>query len=190
MGQAQEKKEVYTYEEYLALEQQDQIRYEFFLGEVFAMAGGTKDHNRIANNMHHYIDNLLPDGCDIFTGDVKIEINHLLHYIYPDVVLTCDPEDQEDGKDHKIFHPALIVEVLSKSTRGYDQDEKKEAYMRLPSLLYYVLVDQYKCYIQVYERLKDSWNYKIYDNLDQVITFSQLSLQIPVRKIYKKVTLT
>ncbi|HAS40469.1 MAG TPA: Uma2 family endonuclease [Microscillaceae bacterium] len=190
MGQAKEKKDIYTYEEYLVLEQQDQIRYEFFHGEVFAMAGGTKDHNRIANNMHHYVDNLLSDSCDIFTGDVKIEINHLLHYIYPDVVLTCDPKDLKDGKDHKILYPALIIEVLSKSTRGYDQDEKKAAYMRLPSLLYYVLVDQYKCYIEVYERLKDSWNYKIYDHLDDTIGFTQLDLKVPISEIYRRVKFT
>ncbi len=190
MGQVKQKEEKYTYEEYLALEQQDHIRYEYYHGEVFAMAGGTKDHDRIANNIHHHLDSLLSDDCDVFTGDVKIEMDAFAHYVYPDVVLSCDPKDQEDGKDHKIFYPALVVEVLSKSTRGYDQDEKKAAYLRLPFLLYYVLVDQYKYDIQVYERLTDSWNYKIYQNLDDVIKFPQIGLQIPVSEIYRKVKIS
>lgn len=190
MGQAKQKEEQYTYEEYLALEQQDHIRYEYYRGEVFAMAGGTKRHNQISLNTQRIIDNLTPDDCRTYMGDVKVEIDSLTHYIYPDVVFTCDSEDVSDELESKIKAPSLIVEVLSKSTRGYDQDEKQAAYLRLPSLLYYVLVDQYKYDIQVYERLTDSWNYKIYQNLDDVIKFPQIGLQIPVSEIYRKVKIS
>ena len=190
MKQAEEKKDIYTYEEYLVLEQQDHIRYEFFHGEVFAMAGGTKRHNQISLNMQRALDDLMPDDCRAYIGDVKVEIHSLMHYVYPDVVFTCNTEDLEDELEAKVKAPTLIIEVLSKSTRGYDQDEKKAVYMRLPSLLYYVLVDQYKCYIEVYERLKDSWNYKIYDHLDDTIGFTQLDLKVPVAEIYRRVKFT
>lgn len=187
MGQAQEKQEIYTYEEYLALEQRYNIRYEYYQGEVFAMAGGTKRHDRISFNIRQSIEQIMHNDCDAFSGDVKIEIQPNIHYVYPDFAFSCDEADLEDDQDPLIKFPSLIVEVLSKSTRNYDKDQKKDTYMRLPSLLYYVLIDQHKYQIEVYERQKGFWKYTTYNQPEQIISFSQLNMQVTVKDIYRRV---
>ncbi|EAY30662.1 Uma2 family endonuclease [Microscilla marina] len=187
MGQAKPKQTHYSYPEYLDLEQTDGTRYEYYHGEVFAMSGGTINHNRIANNTHHLIDNLISDDCDVFTGDIKVEILANTHYVYPDVVYTCAPKDLEDGQDHKITSPSLVVEVLSKSTRQYDKDQKQNTYMRIPSLRYYILIDQYKYFVEVYERQEGFWKYTTYQQPEDTITLVQLNLHLTVKDIYRKV---
>lgn len=177
----------YSYQEYLELEQTDDTRYEYYHGEVFAMSGGTINHNRIANNTHHLIDNLISNNCDVFTGDVKVEILANTHYVYPDVVYTCDANDLADGQDHKISAPSLVVEVLSKSTRQYDKDQKQNTYMRLPSLRYYILIDQYKYHVEVYERQEGFWKYTTYQQPEEVILLAQLNMRLAVKDIYRKV---
>lgn len=187
MGQANPIKTHYSYEEYLALEQADNIRYEYYQGEVFAMAGGTKRHNRIVRNLSTTLEQLLQSTCETFTGDVKIEMHSHSHYVYPDVVVTCDPQDLEDDTEAFIQAPTLIIEVLSKSTQSYDLGPKKDAYMRLPSLEYYVLVAQNEYKVDVYERRQGFWAYTTYNEPTQPITFTKLNLTLKVSQIYQRV---
>ncbi|OJJ18876.1 hypothetical protein BKI52_25235 [marine bacterium AO1-C] len=187
MGQAEPVKTHYSYEEYLALEQQDGIRYEYYQGEVFAMAGGTKRHNRISKNLVTALDSSLGDDCESFIGYVKVEIFSQGYYVYPDVVVTCDPQDLEDDQKAFIRNPSLIIEVLSKSTQNYGKEHKKDAYMRLPALEYYVLVSQEQCLVKLYERRQDFWAYTFYDDANQSITFPKLNLTLKVGDIYKRV---
>ena len=175
----------YSFEEYLALEQQDNMRYEYYQGEVFAMAGGTKRHNQIAGNFYIYFSGVLPDYCRVYSGDVKVEIFQENYYVYPDVVVTCNPQDLEDDQQAFVQHPSLIIEVLS--TQNYDVEHKKDAYMRLPSLEYYVLVSKEQCLVKLYERRQNFWAYTFYDDTDQSIAFPKLNLTLKVSDIYKRV---
>lgn len=177
----------YSYEEYLILEQQDGVRYEYYHGEVFAMAGGTKRHNQIAGNFYVFFSGALSDDCRVYSGDVKIEMHPHFHYVYPDIVVTCDSQDLENDQEVAISKPVIIVEVLSKSTQNYDLEHKKDAYMRLPSLEYYVLVSQNECLVKLYERRKDFWAYTFYDSAGQTIAFPKLNLTLTVGDIYKRV---
>lgn len=187
MGQAEPIKTHYSYEEYLALEQQEGIRYEYFHGEVFAMAGGTKRHNRISKNIINAIDRLLNNDCESYIGDVKVKILHLLHYVYPDVVVTCDPKDLEDDQEASIQNPTLVIEVLSKSTQNYDLEQKKDAYMRIPTLEYYMMVSQEDCLVKMYERQPNFWAYTFYDEPTQSVSLPNLNLTLPISEIYKRV---
>lgn len=187
MGQAEPIKTHYSFEEYLALEQKDNIRYEYYQGEVFAMAGGTKRHNQIAGNFYIYFSGVLPNHCRVYSGDVKVEIFPEGYYVYPDVVVTCDLQDLEDDQKAFVQHPSLIIEVLSKSTQNYDVEHKKDAYMRLPSLEYYVLVSQEQCLVKLYERREGFWAYTFYNDADQSIAFPKLNLTLKVSDIYKRV---
>ncbi|WP_299455908.1 Uma2 family endonuclease [uncultured Microscilla sp.] len=187
MGQAKPQQTHYSYSEYLDLEQTDGIRYEYYHGEVFAMSGGTINHNQISINTQRAIDDVMPDDCRAFIGDIKVEILPNAHYVYPDVVYTCASEDLDDGQDHKITSPSLVVEVLSKSTRQYDKDQKQNTYMRIPSLRYYVLIDQYKYFVEAYERQEGFWKYTTYQQPEDVIALAQLNLHLTVKDIYRKV---
>jgi Uma2 family endonuclease len=121
MGESVEKKR-YTIEEYFALEETSEIRHEYFDGEIFAMAGTTLNHNRIAQNVGFSLRKSKKSNCDIFIENVKLEAIKDFYYPYPDVMLTCNPFDLR--QKNKIAHPSLIVEVVSTSTEKYDKTVK------------------------------------------------------------------
>ncbi|WP_299455871.1 Uma2 family endonuclease [uncultured Microscilla sp.] len=187
MGQAEPLKTHYTYEEYLELEQTEGIRYEYYQGEVFAMAGSTKRHNRISRNTLFLFEQSLNAHCEVFIGDVKVEIDQHKHYVYPDVVVTCNADDVENDQEVSVKHPSLVIEVLSKSTQGYDKNEKQKAYMRLLSLEYYMLIEQNTCEIELYSRQKGLWSYAFYNEPNQIIALPKLDLSLKVSDIYKRV---
>ena len=119
--------QLFSPEEYLATEEDSDIRHEFLNGEVYAMAGTTVDHNRIAGNIFGALhSHLRGQTCEAFMNDMKarIELAHGEWFYYPDVMVNCDP-----GGQKKLYcdTPAVIVEVLSKRTRRIDEGEKKDA---------------------------------------------------------------
>ena len=98
-----------TAKEYLEWESHQEIRYEYCNGEVFAMAGGTKGHNRAALNLYsELVDKVDADGCEINTSDVKVKVNEGLSYRYPDLVVSCDERDKSEVEFYQF--PRLIVE--------------------------------------------------------------------------------
>ncbi len=90
----------FTVEEYLQLEQTSEIRHEYLGGQVFAMSGGSKQHNLIAGNIYSRLRTHLRGGsCSVFMADMKVRIelanqNKSIFY-YPDVIVTCDSQDEE-----------------------------------------------------------------------------------------------
>lgn len=124
-------KKRYTFQEYLKLEEQEHIRYEYYNGEVFAMAGVSLNHGDIVFNVHASIKSGFSNsGCRSFQESYKLEVLEDKYYVYPDVVLTCDPEDVK--ADYIIKHPVLIAEIISPSTERYDRTVKWTRYRRLP----------------------------------------------------------
>ncbi|MGB3694736.1 MAG: Uma2 family endonuclease [Spirulinaceae cyanobacterium] len=87
-----------TPQEYLEWEKRQELRYEYIDGEVFAMTGGTKPHNRIAGNLYTALDSFLAEkGCDIYIADVKVQVSPSGPYHYPNVMVTCDARDKESN---------------------------------------------------------------------------------------------
>jgi Uma2 family endonuclease len=119
MGLVNPEKKYYTYEQYLLLEQETGVRHEYYKGEVFAMAGGTKRHNRLTTKIFRLFDDIFSNkGCETYVSDVKLELAHLDHYVYPDVIVTCHPEDLANDEMVYVNHPNILVEILSKSTQN------------------------------------------------------------------------
>lgn len=101
-----------TIEEYFAWELQQELRYEYVNGEVFAMTGGTIPHNDIALNFYRALyPHLRARGCRVNVSDVKVQVTPQSPYYYPDVIVSCDPQDLNARKF--IQNPKIIVEVLS-----------------------------------------------------------------------------
>jgi Uma2 family endonuclease len=170
MGQPQLQKENYTFEEYLALEQETGVRFEFYQGEVFAMAGGTLRHNRIGGNIFVFLRGVIENRpYDVFQSDLKLEMKHLSHYVYPDIMFTCHPDDLKDEEAIFIPHPSLIVEVLSKSTGGYDLNEKRDKYFKIPDLQYYMIVWQTKYKVELYARRNQFWAYYTFEEIIDIL---------------------
>ncbi len=124
-------------EDYLALEEESAVKHEYIAGELYALAGATDRHNRIAVNIIAQLWNAAGDGgCRVYGSDMRLRIEDDAVY-YPDVQVVCDPTDIEEQYKSS---PCVIVEVLSPSTETIDKREKLLAYRRLRSLQAYVIV--------------------------------------------------
>ena len=179
------KKRKYTYAEYLQLELDTDVRHEFWNGEVFAMAGTSRSHRDIAFNMTRLInDAFRPKACKAYQSDVKLELNKENYYVYPDVVLTCDKDDNDA---YFVKKPSLIVEVLSKSTEAYDRSVKLAQYRKIKSLRYYLLVSQTAPVVEVYGRANenDLFTYDVVESLDAIIQLPLLDFALPMSKVYE-----
>ena len=144
-------KKHYTFQEYLKLEQREHIRYEYFKGEVFAMAGASLNHGDIVSNINSSLRGTFRSrGCRSFQESYKLELLDNDYYVYPDVILTCDGEDLQSK--YVIKHPVLIAEVFSPSTESFDRKVKYKRYARLASLKYLLFVAQERPFVELFSR--------------------------------------
>lgn len=175
-----------TVEEYLEWEPLQDLRYEYVNGEVFAMTGGTIPHNDIALNLYSALrPHLGSKGCRANVSDVKVQVSSKGCYYYPDVVVSCHPQDQNARKF--IQFPKLIAEVLSDSTSAKDRSEKFTNYLTIPSLQEYLLIDSEKISVERYLRGEGRmWLYYHYLAGD-AITLSSLDLELPIELLYEGV---
>ncbi|MGJ3248916.1 MAG: Uma2 family endonuclease [Elainellaceae cyanobacterium] len=176
-----------TADEYLDWEPQQDIRYEFVHGQVTAMTGGTVPHNDIALNLYTALrPHLKSRGCRINVSDVKVQVSATSLYHYPDVVVSCDPQDLSARKF--IQYPKLIVEVLSPGTEAKDRGEKFSYYQTLPSLQEYGLVQSERVSVECYRRGEGRmWLYYPYTKGD-VIHLSSIDFECPIDLLYDGVS--
>lgn len=167
--------------EYLHGEQFSDIKHEYIHGEVYAMAGASRNHERLSRNVYAaFIAHLKDLPCEPFASDIKVRADG--NFFYPDVLVVCD---DEQGDDYYTEKPVIIVEVLSKATRRNDKSLKMTAYKTLPSLQEYVLIEQDCVDIEVCRRT-NGWVSEHYFLGDEV-TFTSLALTLSVADIYARV---
>lgn len=180
-----------TVSEYLKLEETNEVRHEFRDGRVYAMAGGTVNHNRLTRRVASLFD-AQPSlkRCGVFSENMKVEVVRGVYLPYPDVVVACHPFDLR-GDNLVIRQPRVLVEVLSKSTASTDRGFKWQRYRQMPSLWYYLLVDQYKMTVELYSRVEqtDEWIYTVYEEPEEVIVMPRLDLELPLAAIYDGINL-
>lgn len=182
----------YTVEEYLVLEEKDEVRHEFYNGDVYAMAGGTVNHNLLIDNIKDLIKaSVKNNGCRVFSENMKVDVREGGHISYPDIVVSCHPFDLR-GNNLIIRQPRLIVEVLSKSTAHKDRGDKWRDYRKMPSLWYYMLVDQYAVTVELFSRIEetDEWINTFYENPADVIVLARLDAELSVQAIYADIEIT
>lgn len=181
-----------TIDEYLSLEESSELRHEYIDGEVLAMTGGSRKHNRIAGNVLRALGERLDEkGCELYINDVRVKIQDTGAYMYPDVVIVCGEEDVDDYRGEHLLNPIILIEVLSESTESYDRGMKWAHYKRIQSLQEYLVVSQSHPYVEQYTRLEDnSWRYVTYEGLDDTIDLSSVALELSMRALYRKVTWT
>jgi Uma2 family endonuclease len=136
-------------DEYLALERSSGPKHEYVLGQVYALAGASEDHNRIALNIAAA---LLPAaravGCRVVGSDQRLQAGESLYY-YPDVQVLCDPSDDDPLIKRR---PCVVVEVSSERTEATDRREKLLVYRGIASLLLYLIVAQDRREVTVHYR--------------------------------------
>jgi len=167
--------------DYLKSELKREIKHELINGGVFAMAGASKNHERLAGNIYgEFRNHLKGTPCDIFSSDMKVKIGS--NFFYPDVMVVCD-----DTSDNEYYteSPVIIVEVLSKSTRRVDETIKLMSYINMLSVQEYVLIEQDFVDLHVLRR-SENWLPKHYFLGDEVF-FESIDLILSVEEIYSRV---
>ncbi len=184
--QTAERVDFVTAEEYLAAEELSDVRHEYLGGVVYAMAGETRDHNQISQNLASSLREHLKGGpCRMYTSGVRVTF--AMHtddyYYYPDLIVTCD---KRDTHPQFVLHPKLLIEVLSPSTERVDRREKLFAFMTIESLEEYVLVGQETKEVTVFRRAA-GWASEKISGADASVTLASLELTVPLAAIYEGV---
>ncbi len=187
MGFAQAKTH-WTVEEYLAFERTSPTRHEFVSGQIYALAGGSKNHNRIALDLAGSLNTQLRgSNCEAFVADVKVYVHPDLYY-YPDVVVMCE-QLNENEEAYIAENPVLMVEVLSSTTKRTDRIEKMREYQFLPSLREYVIIEQ-TCYqVEIYRHAKagEEWQKETYTDPAQQVFLASVKASFTLAEIYARV---
>ena len=140
-------------ESYLAWEETQSERHEYFAGEVFAMSGGTDAHYTITLNVATLLKSTLAGSpCRPFVSGMKVHIKAADAVLYPDVFVTCDARDKTPDAVLAKSHPQLVVEVLSDSTAAYDRGRKFELYQQIPELQEYLIIEQDRLHADLFRK--------------------------------------
>ncbi len=181
----------YTVEEYLAREERAETKNEFYRGEIFAMAGASRAHTRIADNIHFQLRQMLAGReCRPSSSDQRIYIPTVGLHTYPDVSVVCgepqfDPTDREANTN-----PTLLIEVLSPSTERYDRTTKFNLYRNIKSLKEYLIVSQHEALVEKFTRdANDKWQYEDAVGLEASIRLPAIHCELVLAEIYEGVEL-
>lgn len=176
--------------EYLAGELVSQVKHEYLGGVVHAMSGARAGHNSIALNILTALKNRLRgQKCQPYNSDNKLQVlmpSGQERYYYPDVQVTCE---HVSSKALFLDRPVVIAEVLSPSTRRTDEHEKLEAYITIPTLQTYLLVDSNKRQVTVYQRSKQGFERTEFHLEGDCVTLPSLGLELSLSEIYENVVL-
>ncbi len=178
-----------TPQQYLARERQAETKSEYLRGEMFAMAGASREHNLIAGNVNRELGSQLREReCEVYQSDMRVKVSPTGLYTYPDVTVVCGEPEFEDAEVDTLLNPKVLVEVLSPSTADYDRGGKFTHYRRLPSLQEYVLISQDRPLVEHYVRQgKDEWLLTEQSSLQDPLILPSIQCQLPLSEIYRKV---
>ncbi|AFY42238.1 Uma2 family endonuclease [Nostoc sp. PCC 7107] len=179
----------YTPEEYLQLEEAAEYKSEYIDGQIIPMAGGTVNHAQILLNLGSALNFAFrQQNYEVFVSDVRLWIAQKRIYTYPDVMIIAGEPEFFNNRQDIITNPQIIVEVLSKSTRNYDYEDKFAAYRTIPTFQEYLLIDQYRVHLEQFSKIgKKQWNLREYDEEDNAIAFASVPLEISLQDLYNKV---
>jgi Uma2 family endonuclease len=139
---------------YLDWENRQEEKHEYLRGEVYAMTGASQAHVVVNLNLAVALtQHLKGSRCRVYLPDMKLRIDAVDAFFYPDLKVSCDERDLR--AEYAIEHPVLLAEILSASTADYDRGTKLTAYLKLPSLKEYVLVDPDARSVELYRRNPD-----------------------------------
>ena len=183
----------YTPAEFKILVETSETKYEFFDGEVFEwefMAGTSDPHSMIASTAMRRLGNALEamsSNCVALGSDAYVAIPEENLYRLPDVTIQC----AEPVYDHEFAfartNPAVLIEVVSESSRRADYGSKFRQYSKLASLREYVLFEQTSPLCIVHSRVSGAapWTTVNYYDLDSEVVFPSLQIEIALGTFYK-----
>jgi len=176
-----------TREDYFALEETATEKHEFYHGEIFAMSGGTFNHAAIGINIVSTLkQKLRGKSCQPTNSDMRIETPNGL-ITYPDAAIFCGKPELTENQC-ALLNPKVIIEVLSPSTRRYDQSDKFLLYRAIASFTDYVLIDSEKMHVQHFRKIgRSEWLFHEYDRLSDVLDFNEFNISLSLVEIYETI---
>ncbi|MBF0574279.1 MAG: Uma2 family endonuclease [Desulfamplus sp.] len=179
-----------TPKEYLEFERTSEFKHEYFDGEIFAMVGASLNHNQISMNLIRELGvQLKHSSCRPFINDLRVKVQEIEKYTYPDIVIVCgDIKIEKESGMETLLNPIVIIEVLSNSTEAYDRGAKFQHYQLIPSLQEYILVSQFSPLVEKYVRSdKGQWIYTSYEGMDKTIAIEAVKCELILSDIYYQV---
>lgn len=158
------------------------------------MTGGTLPHASIALNLGSALKNhLRGSGCKVFVADAKVGVSENGPFHYPDVMVSCDPRDRQARQ--VIYHPCLIVEVLSPGTEAFDRGQKFRNYRHIATLQEYVLIEADRMAIECYRlNEREKWELTSYsleempeNETELEVHLTSVDLRCPISLVYEDV---
>lgn len=184
-------KQKFTIEEYLAMEEAATEKHEYYKGEIFAISGPKMPHNIIFRNLFVGLANKLNGKrCQPFGSDMRVHIEANTLFTYPDISIICGEPETLNNDNWNLLNPAVIIEILSPSTKNYDRGEKFKLYRDIPALKEYILVDSENIHIEIF-RLNQSnhWELEEYSSSEEALHIRTINENISIADIYDGVRL-
>ena len=175
-------------ETYFRLDAQSDVRLEYWNGYVVAMAGESRNHAVVKDDVVRLIQHQRPE-CLALTAGLRVAAPGYSrrNYAYPDGLLVCGSEQYEETNPPTLLNPTLLIEVTSPSTKAIDLDDKFEAYFKIDTLQAYWVIDPDRIHIRQYARKEDAIVITLLTDPEAVIENPDLQLHIPVRAVYARV---
>lgn len=171
--------------EYLVEERKASTKSEYYKGELFAMAGASKAHNKVtAAVIGELYGHLKGKSCTVMPSDIRVYNKANSLYTYPDVVVTCGEEKYLDEELDTLLNPVIIIEVLSAPTQDYDRGTKFMLYRFLESLQHYVLISSLEYSIECYTRQAQQWILNTASNPDDEIYLDAIDYRFQLKDMY------
>jgi len=176
-------------QEYLEMERESPTKHMYLDGEIIAMSGASLAHNDIVANLLREIGSFLKGKqCKIRPSDLRISIPSANSYTYPDATIICGKPEMEDDRFDTARNPAVIFEVLSGSTKNYDQGDKFLYYQRISSLQEYIVIDSFKRLAVIYTRQStDLWKIETLEDNKSILSIKTIDYKLSFDDLYFEV---
>lgn len=178
-----------TADDYLTWEEYRSGKHEYLAGEIFAMVGATDAHVTITMNLAVLLRaHVRGRPCRVYMADMKLRVDAADAFFYPDLLVTCAPEDHATSRFKR--QPTLLVEVLSTTTAAFDRGQKFAIYRQLPSLREYVLIEQERMSVDCFRRDEQNrWVLQAYGP-NETVELTSLGFSATVESLYEDVMLS
>jgi Uma2 family endonuclease len=198
MGLPKIKQEIFTVDEYLAIERSSDERHEYLDGFIYAMAGESWHHGTITINIVVSLANQLKGKpCAVRDKDTKVRSGPTPKlprsrsglYSYPDVVVVCDDPEFQDKHQDIVLNPTVIIEVLSPTTEEFDRGEKLSRYQTWNrSLKDCLLVSQDQPHIEHYSRQEGGgWSCQRHTGVDSSFAIASIQCTLHLADVYDRI---
>lgn len=168
---------------------EDYGKFEYHNGELIEMGGATKEHNRVSSNLSGLLwQSLINTSYEVFHSDMRTYSPSTNSYFYPDLVVSQGEAQFKDDEFDNLVNPALVIEILSKSTSAKDRGVKFAGYRSIDTLQEYLLVASQQKQIEYYQRQQQNeWKLIIFQQDADELSLLDDQVKLKLGDIYRNV---